>query len=218
MSVRGIEIHNGYVAIPADMIQKIQLGTWSSPITQGVADQLVFSGVVTAVAALGGDISGGYFGARVEVAFTGDVRGLRARASVLSDVALTGYLYGIHTEIELGGTSSTISGRTSGHTIEIYSEAGCVHTGDVHGLFVNNYMDGTVTVYQMLRLESGGSAVPSSIIAVYVNDAEYAFHFTPHTPASLGWSLADDKTGGGGGGTGWLRVDMQGTVKYIQLY
>ena len=218
MAARGVEIHNGYVTIPAGMVSQLSMGTWAAPITQTSAGQILVGGVIQAIA-LGGDVHGGYFGVRAEVALTGDLRGVRARASVLSNAALTGFLYGLHTEVEVGGATSSISGRTVGHTIEIYSETGCVHTGDVHGIFVNNYIDGTVTVYQMVRLENNGSAVPQSIIAVYVNDASYFLHFTPNTPAAGGWVATGDRTAGSAtNAAGWLKVDMPAGDKYIQLF
>ena len=219
MAGRGIEIHNGKVVLPSGNIEQLSLGTWGAPIAQSIAAQIMVGAVIEAVAALGGDIHGGYFGARVEVAYTGTIRGLRARASVLSNVALTGSLYGIHTEIELGGATSTISGVFVGHTIEMYTEAGNVITGDVYGIHVNNYNLATVGVYMMMRLEENGTAIPDAIIGIYVNDATYFIHLTPAVPAAGGWTNVGDRTAGSAtNAAGWLLVDHQGADKYIQLF
>ena len=213
-AIRGIEIHNGYIVIPGG-IKGIIGGTWSSPIAEGVAGKAGIQIIISSVA-ISGISAGGYFGVKANNASgTLEIAGARARATVLTGITPGGRVSGLWVEVEVLG-NAVVSGKMVGVRVELYVESGATITGDTHGIFVDNYIDSQPTVYQMVRLEQNGSAIVKHMIAFYTGDAEYAFHFTPHTPTSLGWSLSDDKTGLTN--AGWLRVDMQGTIKYVQLY
>jgi len=195
-------------------------GAWGAGegIEQYEADQILHSSVICTTA-LGGVVVAGLHGVHVNEDMTGDAYASRVRATVDANIVLTGNLTGTRTETEVLGATGEVTGTTMGHLIEMYSEAGCQFDSDVRGIFVSNYNLGTMnSTYELVRLEENGTAVPDNILGVYVLDATTFLHLTPNVPAGGAWSNVGDKTGGGGAGTGWIKVTVMGVAKYLQLY
>jgi len=219
MSERGIEIHNGSVIFPEGSPPELHLGTEASPLTQGEAGQIVFSSVIDA-GALGGDVAASYNGVNVSADMTGDITVLEANAVVETDVVLTGHLRGIHTHVQVLGTSGEVTGHTIGHEIGMYSQAGCQHSsGNIMGFFLNNYLLGTkgIGTYTLLRMEENGTMIVNEAIFIGVTDAEFFLTLRPGTCSSGGWDMATD-VATSNVKAGILRVSTTVGDKAIQLY
>lgn len=204
-----------------DFVGKVVGGTWAVPIAQELAGPEYGVQTVKTATALGGEVSGGYFGVRATIARAGDLVGARVRATVNTNVVLTGGLLGQRTEVELLGTTGQITGTTIGQCIEMYSEAGCVHTSSIRGLWISNYLLGTKGAdYDMLRLEENGTAVINNLIGVFVLDCAYFAHFSAAVPAAGGWNNAGGRMAAPDANeAGWLKVHFAvGGDRYIQLF
>ncbi len=218
MSERGIEIHNGSIIFPEGSPPELHMGTNASPLTQGVASQIVISAVINALA-LGGTVVAGLFKAIASVNFTGALRGLRIGTTITDGITVTGSSYGIHLELEVLGTG-VVTGSWEGIRIELYNTAGTTLSSDVYGLFINNYQLGTITgSYHMVRLEENGTMIVDSVFFVGVTDAVNFLTLRPQTPSAGGWDLTTDVTNTGAyASNGYLRVATEIGVRRIPLY
>ncbi len=163
MSVRGIEIHNGYLDLPEGMPQTLHMGTEASPLTQGEAGQIVLSAVINAIA-LGGNVAAGIFIVVASVSLTSDLKGLRAGVTVNDGVTVTASgaalnaVFGAQINVEILG-DGIVTGRTEGLRIEMSSALGSETTSAFEGIFISNYNLGTQQAlgYYMLRMQENGT-------------------------------------------------------------
>jgi len=217
MSARGMEIHNGSITFPEGSPPELHMGTEASPLTQGEAGQIVHSAVIDA-GVLGGNVAASYNGVNVSADMTGNITTVEANSVVETDVALTGDLRGIETHVQMLGTTASISGFTIGIQIGMYSQAGCTHTGDVFGIFINNYQLGTRGgSYSFIRMEENGTMILTQAFFVGATDAQYFMTLRPGTCASGGWDVTTD-VATSNGKVGILRIDTPVGDKAIQLY
>jgi hypothetical protein len=194
-------------------------GTWALPLTEGRPNQDAMS-VVVQVTATTGVENAGIFG--VKAARTGVVSliGLHARATVPTgiDIGLVanGQLYGIRNEVEVFGAGSRVRGDVYGETIEIFADATATINGLIYGLYINNYVLTTPAGYAFIRCDENGNQTIQECMAFYMggtSDSNFLMFLSPGT--RTGWS-----SGGAHGGAedGWLRISLQGTVRYVHLY
>lgn len=220
MSERGIEIHNGYLDFPEGMPPELHLGTDATPLTQGEAGQIVISAVINALA-LGGAVHAGFFEVIASVDLTGGLVALKARAVINTGLDVTGTLTGIEIETDVLGTG-TVSGIVAGLLIEQYAPATATITTTLFGIFISNYMQVSPTSYSFIRCSENGGATLTTLLQFTLgggatpSDATWFLQVTG--VAKTCWATAGDKTGGGGAGAGWLRCQVHGQEKYIQLY
>lgn len=198
----------------------ITLGTDAAPITQFSASQIAVQGVINATA-LGGSVKGANFGVIASVTLTGDLVGVKARAVINTAIDVTGTLTGISIETNVLGTG-TVSGIMAGLLIEQYAPATATITSTMFGIFISNYMQVSPTSYSMIRCSENGGATLTTLLQFTLgggaspSDATWFLQVTG--VAKTCWATAGDKTGGGGAGAGWLRCQIHGSEKYIQLY
>jgi len=216
MSVRGIEIHNGQVVFPEGMPQEFHLGTEASPLTQGEAAQIVVSAFINAIA-LGGVVVAGFFAAIASVSLTGELRALRARATVNDGIVVTGSVYGAYIETEVLGAGEITGGYYEGLRIENYVEAGADISALQHySIFIVNQISSQPATYSFIRMSENGPCTIASVFHIYKGaaciDVEYLFHLdgTPTAWISSGGALT--------GEAGSLKIRIGSDVRYIQLY
>ena len=190
----------------------VELGTWASPITQSVADQIAVGAVINAIA-LGGTVVGAYFGVLGSVDLTGDLRGARIRTTINDAIDLTGTMYGLHIEGEVLGTG-TISGSWAGIQIELYSPGTTTISGAVYGIHMANYLDkNPVGSYYLARLaETGTAAVVTAAIRFDANaGCDLLFQ-------CIGSKTAWMTTGVCSSQAGKLKIQVDNLTRYIALY
>ncbi len=214
MSERGIEIHNGEVVFPEGMPQTIHIGTLALPLTQGEAAQVVLSAVINALA-LGGAVYAGLFSVHGSVSLTGSLTGLRARTVVDAAIIVTGYAYGIHIEQEVHAAGQ-LTLTMDGIRLEQYvPTGGLTHT--VHGIFITNYIqEQPSSNYYFMRCAENGGVTLDACMMFSLGSGSDATLFLHLASANTAWSNADDKTGGAT--AGWIKCNVGGVDKYIQLY
>jgi hypothetical protein len=194
-------------------------GDWTLPLTESRPNQDAMSVVVQTTAILGQQCAG-LFG--VKAARTGVVSliGVHARATVPAgfDIGLVanGQLYGIRNEVEVFGVGSRVRGDVYGETIEIFADANAVINGLIYGLYINNYVLTTPGGYAFIRCDENGDQTIQECMAFYMggtSDSTFFLFLSPGT--RTGWAS------GGARATaqdGWLRVSLQGIVRYIRLW
>lgn len=215
MSERGIEIHNGKVVIPGDVMKELQLGTWASPLTQTEADQVVVSAVVNAIA-LGGDVHGGYFGVKGSVTATANLRGLRARVTINDGITITGFTYGLHIETEVLG-AGVAAGLFEGMRLEKYVESGADLTGaTVYGIHIANSIASAPSSYSFMRMSENAASTVDSIFLIVKGASclgmTYLFDVVGQPP--IFFTTVGTPSGDGG----QIVVRMGGNVRYIKLW
>lgn len=210
--VRGIEIHNGEVVFPEGMPQTLHMGTEASPLTQGVASQIVVSAVINALA-LGGTVIAGLFKVIASVDLTGDLKGIHAYVAVNDGITLTGTVHGALIQMEILGSGKSTHNFYGLH-IQMSTAVGAETEGAINGLYIMNYLVGTVAAaYDMVRLQENGSARIESFLFCRcgTGGVDYFFKLFPNTDA---WNA----TGYPADQSGWVRVMVGGLVRYINLY
>lgn len=187
----------------------VRVGTWSSKLTQAVAGQVLVEAAVDAIA-LGGAVTGGYFGVNASVSFTGTPRALRARMAVATGITVTGSTYGFHLEQEILGTG-VVTASWEGIRLEMYSEAGTT-APDMYGIFMSNYVAGTTGLLYFMRLQENVAAQMEAAFYIRVVDMDNLFYLFP--TVTTAWA----QTGNPANQNGWIKVDLAGTIRYIRLY
>ena len=211
---RGIEVHDGFITFPTNAVPKIHLGTWASPLSQIEAGQVVVSAVIS-ITALGGEVFPAYFGVKVAADLTSEAYGLRVRAAILDGITHSNRIQGILAEVEFLGTAIS-NLHKSGIRIEMYAEAGTTLTGDMYGLWLNNYLLSQPTTYHMIRLTENGSVTVGDAIYVRIGGTADITNLLRIFPAvCTGWSYLIDPPGAARGRIG---VDIGGFQRYLQLY
>jgi len=216
MSARGVEIHNGYISIPAG-IQEIEGGTYAAPLEKSVAG-FIPAQMAIDMKAISGDALGFYY------TVFGDnpsgnlnVIGGRVRAQIKSGIDTgSGYLRGLQVNAEVLA-KATVGAAVAGIYVSVYSEAASVFSGDVRGIYINNFMAVSGSTYEMIRLEENGGATVTSLLSGYVGgggDINYAFIMSGSHTA---WDGTTDKVTGKTA-SGFLRVNVEGYIRHIPLY
>lgn len=191
----------------------IRLGTWASPLTQIVASQIAFQAHISANA-LAGTVIAGFFGVQMSAGFTGDIRGLRVKTNVGTDLTLTGTSYGIHIECEMSG-GSTITSYFEGIHLVLYA-ASTATLNNVYGIHMASYLEvAPAGSYWLMRLaETGPAATVYAVMRIDVGEQGCEYLFQLSSPATNAWT-----TGGAvGDQAGKLKIKVMGTDKYIALY
>jgi len=215
MSVRGMEIHNGYIAIPEGMAQDVHLGTESSPLTQGEAGQIVVSAIVNATA-LGGTVKAGEFMVIASVSLTGNLESLRAKTTINDGITVTGTVFGARIGVEVLG-AGIVSASYEGIRLEMSSAAGAAMNVGIYGIFISNYIPGTLgsVAYHMLRLQENSTARVQSFIYCRGGPGGVDYAFVLHGgPPGDAWRSTESPTGAGG----FIKVLVGGVARWIQLY
>ncbi len=213
MSERGIEIHNGEVVFPEGMPQTLHIGTLASPLTQGEAAQVVVSAVINALA-LGGAIVAGLFSVHGSVSLTGSLRGLHVRTIVDAAIVVTGYNYGIHIEQEVHAAGQ-VTDMTEGIRIEQYIPTGGL-TSSVYSIRISNFIQTAPSSYHFMRFSENGGVTVTAAFYISIGgggDITNLFRLLSNTTA---WNVAGDITGGAN--AGFIKCNVGGVDKYIQLY
>jgi len=193
---------------------KIELGTSAVPITQSVAGQIVVSAVVNAIA-LGGTVVAGYFGAKASVSLTGDIKGIRAGATINDGITVTGSLYGIYVETEVLGTG-IVTAYYEGIRIENYVESGADISAVAHySIHIANSIGSQPSSYSFIRMTENAASTVRSVFYVGKGgacvDISYVFELDGVPSA---WGSSQTITGQ----AGFLKVRMGAADKYIALY
>lgn len=196
--------------------QKLELGNWDTPITQRIASQVGVYSVINATD-LGGTVIGGYFGVRASVALTGDLRGARARATVLTGITLTGTLYGLHIETEVLGTG-VLTSLHEGIRIEQYVESGAtISASGVYGIHIANSIASAPSSYYFMRMSENAASTVNAIFHIYRGascvDMQYLFLISTGAAIGLGATV-----GACSGTAGYLKIKWNTSDRYIQLY
>jgi len=218
MSARGIEIHNGELIFPEGMPPELHLGTEASPLTQLEAAQTVISAFINATA-LGGNVHAGEFGVIATVTRAGEVHGLRAVGEVAGGIVVTGTVRGAIIQTFMNALSEIVSAayQWEGLRVNMYAEATSVMNAPIYGIHVNNYITSApLSNYYFTRFSENGGVTVEALAYVSVGGAGDITNLFVLAGTHTAWAGAGDKTGGAN--AGWIRVNVAGTTKYIQLY
>ncbi|MBA7680443.1 hypothetical protein ES703_88759 [subsurface metagenome] len=215
MSARGIEIHNGYLDLPEGMPQTLHMGTDGTPLEQGVADQIIVSAVVNAVA-LGGAVKAGQFMVIASVSLTGNLESLMAQSIINDGITVTGTVFGARIKAQVLG-AGVAAASFEGLRLELSSAAGASFNQGVYGIFISNYIPGTLVspVYHMIRLQENGTVRLQSFLYCRAGGGGVDYAFVLHGgPPGDAWRSTESPTGAGG----FIKVLVGGVPRWIQLY
>ena len=205
MGNRGIEVHDGLVKMPAQ-------GTWASPLPNSEVDAILLGkvGITTAVT---GTFTGAYIGVQTATAGAQFLTAISARATV-EDVTLTGDTKGVHVQVEAIGTAITTGRIIEGVRIELYAPVTAT-VGTAMGIFISNYMQVTPADYRFIRCSENGGALLQSCMYFSLGQGSDATYFMSLAGTTTSWSGEGNKIGVA---HGWIKVQVSGTERYIQLY
>ncbi len=214
MSVRGIEIHNGYLDLPEGMPQTLHMGTEASPLTQGEASQIVLSAVVNALA-LGGTIVAGLFEVIGSVNLTGHLRGLRAITVVNAGIVVTGDASALKVEQEVHAAGQ-VTAVMDGIRIEQYIPTGGL-SFTVHGIFISNFIQTQPSAnYYFTRFSENGGVDVEGVLYCSIGGGGTIENLFVLAYTHNAWAGTGDKSGQPN--AGWIKVKVAGVERYIQLY
>ncbi len=220
MSVRRMEIHNGYLDFPEGMPQTLHMGTETTPLTQGEASQIIVSAVVNALA-LAGTVEAGVFIVIASVSLTGILKGLRVE-TIVNDAITVTPPGGAHTDSVYGAVITTeilgagiVGGRLEGLRINISSALTSETQSAVQGIFISGYNLGTQAAgnYYFIRAQENGTYTVNYCLYFRGGTGGINYFACLH-----GDTDAWNALGSPGTASGWIRLYAGGMERWIQLY
>jgi hypothetical protein len=172
-----------------------------------------------AISLTGGDAAPGTARAIIGAATTfstmtsGNIVGVRGEVNMAGATSGTSYLYGVQGKAITG--ANTFTGTAlAGVYAQIDVSTGTITSGHVAALQANIYGANSGTIpMEGIYIESAGGGVINSFMQCF-GKSTYVFDFASNTHNQMSTT---GTPGAVTGGTGWLKVLVEGSVRYIPL-